>query len=59
MTLGYTEGQEVVLNVMSQGYLPGVEESYMTFSLGSKQFVLPQESYADFTNCINTCRLAQ
>ena len=33
MTLGYTEGQEVVLNVMSQGYLPGVEESYMTFSL--------------------------
>ena len=58
MTLGYTEGQEVVLNVMSQGYLPGVEESYMTFSLGSKQFVLPQESYADFTNCINTCRLA-
>ena len=50
MTLGYTEGQEVVLNVMSQGYLPGVEESYMTFSLGSKQFVLPQESYADFTN---------
>lgn len=51
MTLGYTEGQEVVLNVMSQGYLPGVEESYMTFSLGSKQFVLPQESYADFTNC--------
>ena len=41
MTLGYTEGQEVVLNVMSQGYLPGVEESYMTFSLGSKQFVLP------------------
>lgn len=54
MTLGYTEGQEVVLNVMSQGYLPGVEESYMTFSLGSKQFVLPQESYADFTNCINT-----
>ena len=25
MTLGYTEGQEVVLNVMSQGYLPGVE----------------------------------
>lgn len=44
MTLGYTEGQEVVLNVMSQGYLPGVEESYMTFSLGSKQFVLPQES---------------
>ena len=59
MTLGYTEGQEVVLNVMSQGYLPGVEESYMTFSLGSKQFVLPQESYADFINCINTCRLAQ
>ena len=59
MTLGYTEGQEVVLNVMSQGYLPGVEESYMTFSLGSKQFVLPQESYADFTNCINTCRLEQ
>ena len=59
MTLGDTEGQEVVLNVMSQGYLPGVEESYMTFSLGSKQFVLPQESYADFTNCINTCRLAQ
>lgn len=59
MTLGYTEGQEVVLNVMSQGYLPGVKESYMTFSLGSKQFVLPQESYADFTNCINTCRLAQ
>ena len=59
LTLGYTEGQEVVLNVMSQGYLPGVEESYMTFSLGSKQFVLPQESYADFTNCINTCRLAQ
>lgn len=59
MTLGYTEGQEVVLNVMSQGYLPGVEESYMTFSLGSKQFVLPQESYADFTNCINNCRLAQ
>lgn len=59
MTLGYTEGQEVMLNVMSQGYLPGVEESYMTFSLGSKQFVLPQESYADFTNCINTCRLAQ
>lgn len=59
MTLGYTEGQEVVLNVMSQGYLPGVEESYMTFSLGSKQFVLPQESYEDFTNCINTCRLAQ
>ena len=59
MTLGYTEGQEVVLNVMSQGYLPGVEESYMTFSLGSKQFVLPQESYADFTNCITTCRLAQ
>lgn len=59
MTLGYTEGQEVVLNVMSQGYLPGVEESYMTFSLGSKQFVLPQESYANFTNCINTCRLAQ
>ena len=59
MTLGYTEGQEVVLNVMSQGYLPGVEESYMTFSLGSKQFVLPQESYADFTNCINPCRLAQ
>lgn len=59
MTLGYTEGQEVVLNVMSQGYLPGVEESYMTFSLGSKQFVLPQESYADFTNCINTCRWAQ
>lgn len=59
MMLGYTEGQEVVLNVMSQGYLPGVEESYMTFSLGSKQFVLPQESYADFTNCINTCRLAQ
>lgn len=59
MTLGYTEGQEVVLNVMSQGYLPGVEGSYMTFSLGSKQFVLPQESYADFTNCINTCRLAQ
>ena len=59
MTLGYTEGQEVVLNVMSQGYLPGVEESYMTFSLGSKQFVLPQKSYADFTNCINTCRLAQ
>lgn len=59
MTLGYTEGQEVALNVMSQGYLPGVEESYMTFSLGSKQFVLPQESYADFTNCINTCRLAQ
>ena len=59
MTLGYTEGQEVVLNVMSQGYLPGVEESYMTLSLGSKQFVLPQESYADFTNCINTCRLAQ
>ena len=59
MTLGYTEGQEVVLNVMSQGYLPGVEESYMTFSLGSKQFVLPQESYADFTNCIHTCRLAQ
>ena len=59
ITLGYTEGQEVVLNVMSQGYLPGVEESYMTFSLGSKQFVLPQESYADFTNCINTCRLAQ
>ena len=59
MTLGYTEGQEVVLNVMSQGYLPGVEESYMTFRLGSKQFVLPQESYADFTNCINTCRLAQ
>lgn len=59
MTLGYTEGQEVVLNVMSQDYLPGVEESYMTFSLGSKQFVLPQESYADFTNCINTCRLAQ
>lgn len=59
MTLGYTEGQEVVLNVISQGYLPGVEESYMTFSLGSKQFVLPQESYADFTNCINTCRLAQ
>ena len=59
MTLGYTEGQEVVLNVMSQGYLPGVEESYMTFSLGSKQFVLPQESYADFTNCSNTCRLAQ
>ena len=59
MTLGYTEGQEVVLKVMSQGYLPGVEESYMTFSLGSKQFVLPQESYADFTNCINTCRLAQ
>lgn len=59
MTLGYTEGQEVVLNVMSQGYLPGVEESYMTFSLGSKQFVLPKESYADFTNCINTCRLAQ
>lgn len=59
MTLGYTEGQEVVLNVMSQGYLPGVEESYMTFSLGSKQFVLPQESYADFTNCINTCRLVQ
>ena len=59
MTLGYIEGQEVVLNVMSQGYLPGVEESYMTFSLGSKQFVLPQESYADFTNCINTCRLAQ
>lgn len=48
-----------MLNVMSQGYLPGVEESYMTFSLGSKQFVLPQESYADFTNCINTCRLAQ
>ena len=59
MTLGYTEGQEVVLNVMSQGYLPGVEESYMTFSLGSKQFVLPQASYADFTHCINTCRLAQ
>lgn len=59
MTLGYTEGQEVVLNVMSQCYLPGVEESYMTFSLGSKQFVLPQESYADFTNCINTCRWAQ
>ena len=59
MTLGYTEGQEVVLNVMSQGYLPGVEESYMTFSLGSKQFVLPKENYADFTNCINPCRLAQ
>ncbi len=59
MTLGYTEGQEVVLNVMSQGYLPGVEESYMTFSLGSKQFVLPEESYADFTNCFNTCRLGQ
>ena len=59
MTLGYTEGQEVVLNVMSQGYLPGVEESYMTFSLGSKQFVLPQESYTAFTDCINTCRLAQ
>lgn len=59
MTMGYTEGQEVVLNVMSQGYLPGVEESYMTFSLGSQQYVLPQESYTAFTGCINTCRLAQ
>ena len=58
MTMSYTGGEEVVLNIMSRGYLPGIESSYMTFSIGSRQYVLEQSAYTDFTACINTCRAA-
>lgn len=58
MTMSYTGGEEVVLNIMSRGYLPGIESSYMTFSIGSRQYVLEQSAYTDFTACINTCRRA-
>ena len=30
----------------------------MTFSIGSRQYVLEQRAYTDFTACINTCRAA-
>lgn len=55
LTFGYTEGEEVVLNVMSSGYLPGIPESYMTFSIGSTQYVLPQEDYSLLSGCLNSC----
>ena len=58
MTMSYTGGEEVVLNIMSRGYLPGIESSHMTFSIGSRQYVLEQSAYTDFTACINTCRAA-
>lgn len=56
LTLGYTEGEEVVLNVISKSYLPGIMESYVTFSLGSQQFLLPQEQYEQLSACIESCK---
>lgn len=57
LTLGYAGGEEVVINLLSQGYLPGIEQSYVTFSVGLEQYVLPQEDYALLTACLQSCRL--
>lgn len=52
LTLEYPGEKEMVINVMSQGYLPGIEQSYVTFSADSAQYILPQEDYALMTQCI-------
>ena len=56
LTLGYTQGEEAVLSVNSKSYLPGILESYVTFSLGSQQFLLPQEEYENLTACLESCK---
>lgn len=58
MTLSYSGGETVVLNILSQGYLPGIAASYMTFSIGSEQYVIEQSGYTDFSACINNCKLS-
>lgn len=55
LTLSYTEGEEVVLNVLSSSYLPGISESFMTFSIGSSQYVLPQSDYTLLSTCLAAC----
>ena len=56
LTLGYTQGEEAVLSVNSKSYLPGILESYVTFSFGSQQFLLPQEEYENLTACLESCK---
>lgn len=56
LTLGYTQGEEAVLSINSKSYLPGILESYVTFSFGSQQFLLPQEEYENLTACLESCK---
>ena len=58
LTLGYAGGKEVVINLLSQGYLPGIEQGYLSFSVGLEQYILPQEDYALLTACLQSCKLA-
>lgn len=59
LTLGYNEGAEKVVTVMSQGYLPGIEQGYMSFSVDSQQYILPQEEYTNLKACIESCMTEQ
>ena len=56
LTLGYQEGEEKVITIISSSYLPGIEESYLTFSVDSQQYILPQKRYANIKTCLISCK---
>lgn len=57
LTLGYADGEELLIEAYSQSYLPGIAQSYLLLKVGEENYVLPQSSYFELNDWVTASAL--